>query len=254
MRPFARKHQPSEPNSNGKSHPDSVTVSGRTLPLTVREHANARRLTLRIAPNGRALSITAPPGMPSGEVDAFLRRQQGWLTTRLAVYPETPGLFDGGTIALRGVEHRIARTGTVRGRTEAKSGVGGAVLSVGGLPEHLGRRIADFLKREARADLGEHVARHTEASGTRTAAIRIKDTKSRWGSCTSGGVLSFSWRIVMAPPMVIDYLAAHEVAHLREMNHGPRFWRLCEDLCPETPDAKAWLKTNGTRLQAIDFA
>jgi predicted metal-dependent hydrolase len=97
------------------------------------------------------------------------------------------------------------------------------------------------------------VARHCEAAGRRAKAIRFRDTTSRWGSCTSDGVLSFSWRIMMAPTPVINYLVAHEVAHLREMNHGPKFWKLCEELCPDTERCKAWLKRNGGALQAIVF-
>ena len=89
--------------------------------------------------------------------------------------------------------------------------------------------------------------------GRKAKAIRFKDTSSRWGSCTADGSLSFSWRIMMAPPPVIDYLVAHEVAHLREMNHGPRFWKLCKELCTDTERCKAWLKRNGSALQAISF-
>ncbi len=81
----------------------------------------------------------------------------------------------------------------------------------------------------------------------------MKDTRSRWGSCSYEGNLSFSWRIVMAPPLVIDYLAAHEVAHLKEMNHGPDFWALCRKLCPQMDEAKGWLKRHGSMLHAIDF-
>ncbi len=97
------------------------------------------------------------------------------------------------------------------------------------------------------------VARHTATVGRKAKAIRFRDTTSRWGSCTSDGTLSFSWRIMMAPPAVIDYLVAHEVAHLKEMNHGPDFWKLCGQLCPDTERCKAWLKRNGGALQAIRF-
>ncbi len=112
---------------------------------------------------------------------------------------------------------------------------------------HLPRRLADFLKREAKRDIEALVAKHTTTVGRRAKAIRYRDTVSRWGSCTSDGVLSFSWRIMMAPPAVIDYLVAHEVAHLKEMNHGPKFWKLCGELCPTTERCKAWLKRNGKR-------
>jgi len=130
---------------------------------------------------------------------------------------------------------------------------GQPALVISGDTRHLPRRLADFLKREAKREIEPLVARHTAHVGRRAKSIRYKDTSSRWGSCTSDGVLSFSWRIMMAPPPVINYLVAHEVAHLKEMNHGPRFWNLCETLCPDTERCKAWLKRNGTALQAIRF-
>ncbi|MCY1309040.1 hypothetical protein D9M70_590950 [compost metagenome] len=97
------------------------------------------------------------------------------------------------------------------------------------------------------------MAIYTGRIGRRAKSLSLKDTRSRWGSCSADGALSFSWRIVMAPPKVIAYLAAHEVAHLQEMNHGPDFWTLCGRLCPDTEDAKRWLRRNGTMLHAIDF-
>lgn len=243
------------PAKNAPRHaPRDVAVSGRTLPLEVREHSRATRMTLRIEPGGRALSLTVPRGLPAREIDDFMDRQQGWLMTRLARYPADGRVREGGTIPLRGIEHRVLGTGTARGLTEVRLTGKSPVLMVGGLPEHLGRRVADFLKKEARRDLDEAVGRHSASIGVRAAAVRLKDTKSRWGSCTSDRVLSFSWRIVMAPPIVLDYLAAHEVAHLKEMNHGPRFWRLCEELCPEMDAGKRWLKQHGGRLQAVDFS
>lgn len=247
-----RKSRPKAPPSRRAER--HVAVSGRSLPLEIREHAQATRITLRIAPGGGSLKLTVPRGLPKREIDAFLERQQGWLMTRLATYPAERGLSEGGTIMLRGVEHRIMRGGSMRGLTEAKLVGGAPVIVVGGLPEHLGRRLADFLKREARRDLESAVRRHTARINRRATALRFRDTKSRWGSCTSDGVLSFCWRIVMAPPEVIDYLAAHEVAHLKEMNHGPRFWALCEELCPGMAGAKAWLKRHGSQLQAVDFS
>ena len=212
-------------------------------------------MTLRIEPGGQALKLTVPRGLPPREIDDFIRRQHGWLMTRLARYPADCRVREGGKMpaARRRAPDRCAPAAFAASPETRMIGET-PVLVVGGLPEHLGRRVADFLKREARGDLEEAVRRHTARIGIRAAAIRFKDTKSRWGSCTSDGVLSFSWRIVMAPPAVIDYLAAHEVAHLKEMNHGPRFWRLCEELCPDMDEAKRWLKQHGGRLQAVDFS
>ena len=126
-----------------------------------------------------------------------------------------------------------------------------ASLVVAGDAAHLRRRVIDFLKREARRDLEPRILHHASALGVTVKAIRLRDQTSRWGSCTGSGHLSFSWRLVMAPPYVLDYLAAHEVAHLREMNHSRRFWRLVEALCPQTRQARAWLNAEGAKLHAI---
>ncbi|MDX0317441.1 M48 family metallopeptidase [Sinorhizobium meliloti] len=230
-----------------------IEVAGKVLPLTIRQNARATRMTLRIEPGGRALKLTVPEGLPEREVSAFLIRHQGWLMTKLARFSGESELEEGGTILVRGVAHRIERTGRLRGLTEALVIDDEAVLRVGGAEEHLRRRIADYLKKEARSELERLVAVYAGRTGRRARSLSLKDTRSRWGSCSAEGDLSFSWRIAMAPPKVIAYLAAHEVAHLQEMNHGPRFWALCESLCPETKDAKHWLKRNGTMLHAIDF-
>ena len=245
-RRVARK--PSKPETR------TLDVAGRPMPLTIRQHERATRITLRIEPGGRALKMTIPQGLAAREVNAFLDRHQGWLLTKLAKFPHETTLKDGGEILLRGVRHRIHHTGSLRGLTEALEVDGRSTLRVSGLPEHTGRRIAAYLKKEARADLERLVARHARSIRASVASISMKDTRSRWGSCSCEGNLSFSWRIVMAPPMVIDYLAAHEVAHLKEMNHGPHFWALCGRLCPDMEAAKTWLKRHGSELHAIDFA
>jgi predicted metal-dependent hydrolase len=227
-------------------------VAGRTLPLRVVENTRARRLTLRIDAGG-SLRITVPPGIAPGEVDRFLDRHTGWIAERIAKLPERPQVRPGIKIPIRGKPHRIVHEPGGRGSAETGTEDGEPVLIVHGDRRHLPRRVADFLKREAKRDIEALVARHTATVGRRAKAVRFKDTTSRWGSCTSDGTLAFSWRIMMAPPMVIDYLVAHEVAHLKEMNHGPSFWKLCRELCPETDRCKAWLKRNGNALQAIGF-
>lgn len=228
-------------------------VAGRELPLKVVENDRARRLTLRIAPGGTGLRVTVPPGLAPREIDRFLERHQNWLEERLKTLPEQALVRPGIKIPLRGMPHLIVHEPGRRGTVACSTFEGVPALIVNGDRRHLPRRIADFLKREARQDIEMLVARHTAAVGRSAKAIRYRDTRSRWGSCTSDGTLSFSWRIMMAPPAVINYLVAHEVAHLKEMNHGPRFWALCRELCPDTDRCKAWLKRNGTALQAIQF-
>ena len=107
---------------------------------------------------------------------------------------------------------------------------------------------ADFLQREAQSDLEAASRRAAERIGSRSSASSVRDQSSRWGSCSTTGVLSFSWRLILAPPFVLEYLAAHEVAHLVEMNHSPRFWRLVNRLCPDAHRAKVWLDVHGTDL------
>lgn len=228
-------------------------VGGRTLPLRIVENARARRLTLRIDAGGQGLRVTVPPGIPAREVDRFIDRHQGWLEARIAKVPDRPQVRPGVKIPVRGVPHLIVHEADKRGSVTVAEVDGAPALIVHGERTHLARRVADFLKREAKKDIEALVAKHTAAVGRKAKAIRFKDTTSRWGSCTSDGSLSFSWRIMMARPTVIDYLVAHEVAHLKEMNHGPKFWALCRELCPRTDEARAWLKKNGAALQAIQF-
>jgi predicted metal-dependent hydrolase len=228
-------------------------VAGRSLPLRIVENDRATRLTLRIAAGGKGLRITVPPGISQREVDRFLERHTGWLEQRLSKLPDQPQVRPGIKVPVRGVPHLIIHEPGKRGMAEAARSEDGPVLIVHGDRRFLPRRVADFLKREARREIEDLVAKHTAAVGRRAKSVRFKDTTSRWGSCTSDGSLSFSWRIAMAPGTVIDYLVAHEVAHLIEMNHGPKFWKLCRELCPRTDEAKAWLKRNGSALQAIGF-
>lgn len=238
-----------KPQATG--HVDCLTVAGRQVDLAIIEHPRATRLTLRIRPDG-GLRVTVPLGTHPSQIDRFLARQNGWLEEKLANVPDKPQVRAGIRLPILGVNHTIVhRPG--RGVTEARPGDGGPELIVRGDPVHLPRRVADHLKKSARAHMAPLIARHTAAIGQPAKSVSYRDTTSRWGSCSSAGNLSFCWRIVMAPPTVVDYLVAHEVAHLRHMNHGRAFWALCEELCPQTPQAKAWLKRNGSKLQAIRF-
>jgi predicted metal-dependent hydrolase len=240
------------PNQVSQRH---VEVAGRQVPITVTENRRATRITLRIEPGGRALKLTIPYGLHHQRVDEFLERHQGWLEQRFSKISAPNHLSDGAMLPVRGVPHRIKHTGKLRGLTKLdRDETGAPIISVSGLPELTAKKLLRFLKDEARADLERLVAYHASFVKKPVKSITLKDTRSRWGSCSHEGNLSFSWRIVMAPESVIDYLAAHEVAHLDQMNHGPNFWALCHRLCPHTEEAKAWLKTHGSSLHAIDFS
>jgi predicted metal-dependent hydrolase len=239
--------------ANDRPQDRFIDVGDRSLPLKIRPHARAKRITLRIDPGGRGLSLTIPQKLPEHEINEFLEKYHGWILTKLAKFPKDDELIEGGYIKIRGQDHLIERTGKIRGITETVQLDGEFILRVSGDVPHLKRRISDFLKSEARKDLEKSTHYHAEKIGRSFKSISLRDTKSRWGSCSSDGSLSYSWRIIMAPPFVLDYLAAHEVSHLVEMNHEPQFWQLCENLCPHTQDAKKWLKKNGSLLHAINF-
>jgi len=125
------------------------------------------------------------------------------------------------------------------------------VIHVPGAPHHMRRRLVDWLKAEAAHDLDVASTKYAIAMSARFRKLNVRDQKSRWGSCSSDGVLSYSWRLILAPSFVLDYVAAHEVAHLREMNHSMRFWRLVLTHCPDSRNAKVWLKLYGNRLHAL---
>lgn len=228
-----------------------LELDGRRAAVRLKRDTRARRLTLRIPVASEPPVLTVPARTRRDAVDAFLAAHRGWLAARLADRPDPVPFREGAVVPLRGVEHRIVRDGALRGRTRPAVEEGEPVLVVGGAPEHTGRRVRDFLRAEATADLEAAVRRHADALGTRPTSIRVRDTVSRWGSCSADGALSFSWRLVMAPPAVLDYLAAHEVAHLVEMNHSPAYWRVVDRLFPAHRAARAWLKREGARLHAI---
>ena len=227
-----------------------VEIAGRDVVVAVRRNARAKRLILRVdhVAGHPVLTLPARTGLTQGE--RFLANHAGWLEQQLrGVAPTTP-LTDGSVFPLRGEPCRI-RHGGGRGLVVLEANGGMPCLSVPGDPEFLQRRAIEWLKREAKRDLEVAVARHARSIARTPAGVRIADPKSRWGSCSPDAILTFSWRLVLAPPWVLDYLAAHEVAHLKEMNHGPRFWSLVERLYPGHAAARDWLNREGVALSAI---
>ncbi len=230
--------------------PEAITVAlaGGEQRIELRRNANARRYILRLPATGGDPVLTVPAKGTLATARDFAERQRDWLAAQLERRPDAVAFAAGGLVPLRGEPHRIAAAGGLRGLVRVGEQAGEAVLHVPGAEEHLARRLTDWLKREARQDLSRAVELHADALGHRHAGITLRDTRSRWGSCTSDGRLSFSWRLVLAPPFILDYVAAHEVAHLAEMNHGPQFWALCRRLAPRTEEARGWLRREGGRL------
>jgi len=217
--------------------------------IRLRRHRRARRYTLRIHPSDREAILTIPPRGTIAEAKDFAQRHGGWIAARLGRLPKAAPFLPGTVVPLRGVPHRIVHRAGERGTvwTETRDS-GEKILCVAGAIEHIERRVHDFLKREARRELQKAAQDYADTLSVKVKRLSIRDQSSRWGSCTSAGSLSFSWRLILAPPMVLDYLAAHEVAHLVEMNHSPRFWRIVARICPSLERAKKWLDTCGNDL------
>jgi predicted metal-dependent hydrolase len=214
------------------------------LPLTIRRKAGVKRLTLRLSRNGDEIVVTAPRRAPVGEIQRFVDRHQDWVAKRVQALPGRTEFTLGETIPYRGIPHRLEISGKLRGQIEVHEGE----LCFPCLPEHLPRRVRTWLAAQAKAALTAAVAEKAALLGRPMPPLTIRDTKSRWGSCSHQGALSFSWRLILAPPAVLTYVAAHEVAHLAQMNHSPAYWEVCRRLDPNTDAARKWLKQHGAGL------
>lgn len=224
-------------------HP-AVVIDGRSLPVTIKTSAASRRISLRVDAMTDAIIVVMPTGFPVRDALRFVHDKTDWIRARLGALPPRVPFAPGAEIPLLGVPHRIVAAPQARRGVWAEDGC----IHVSGLPEHLPRRVGDFLKRRAKEEIGPRALAYARRLDRRIAALAVRDTRSRWGSCTSGGALSFSWRLVLAPETVLDYVVAHEVAHMVELNHSARFWNLVTDLMPDNARARHWLKQHGTTL------
>ena len=233
------------------SEPQAIEiVFDRSIYLVLlRRHRQARRYTLRIQAATREVVLTIPPRGTLKEAREFAQKHGGWIAARFGRLPEAAPFAHGLVVPLRGVPHRIAHRRGVRGTVWTETDANGErLLCVAGNAPHIDRRIGDFLRREAKRDVDAASLRFANHLGVSVKRVAVRDQSSRWGSCSTTGVLSFSWRLILAPGHVLNYLAAHEVAHLVEMNHSARFWRLVQRLCPDHERAKVWLDVHGTDL------
>lgn len=220
-----------------------LTIGG--VPVELRRSARARRLSLRVSRlDGRA-RITAPVRCGRDAILSFLDAHGEWLTDMVERMPDPIPLAAGATALYRGRPMQLAAAPGERG--VSVDWTGGAIR-VGGASEMVGSKVAVWLRERARETLRARTLVHSEALGVTFSSITIRDTRSRWGSCSSSGALSYSWRLIMAPDDVLDYVAAHEVAHLREMNHSSRFWALVETLKPDWRQHRKWLRDHGADL------
>lgn len=227
------------------SRRELLRIDGRSVEVTMRLNPRARRLIVKVHPSTGEVTVVAPSRISLNRALDFARGEAPWIARQLARVPEQVLLVAGARIPFRGVECSILRA--ERGRAPVWQDADGH-LRVSGRAEHVPRRVLDFLKREARKSLEARSLEFASRLGTRPRHVTVRDTASRWGSCSANKSISYSWRLILAPDFVLDYVVAHETAHLLEMNHGPRFWRLVRSLTPEIATAQSWLKENGVAL------
>ncbi|MDZ4094467.1 MAG: SprT family zinc-dependent metalloprotease [Paracoccaceae bacterium] len=216
--------------------------------ITLRRSAGARRFSLRVSRLDGRVTLSVPLRARETEAMAFARDQEGWIRRVLAGMPRLVGVEFGTCLPYEG-RMRLLVPGVGRAvRLENDS------LLVPGDPAQVAARVAAFLKVRARDRLAAASDHYARLLGRPYHSLTLRDTRSRWGSCTADGGLMYSWRLVMAPPEVLDYVVAHEVAHLEQMNHSPAFWAVVARLCPGHHAPRLWLRTEGQALHGFRFA
>ena len=225
-----------------------VAHDGEIYRIAINRSTRSRRFTLRVRSASRDVLLTMPARASLKSAREFAERHAAWIGVRLKRLPRPVAFEHLAKTPLRGVDHTIVHRPGARGVVWIEAGERGPLLCVAGERPHVARRVGDFLKREAVKDIEAAVVRHARTIGVRPSRISVRDTVSRWGSCSAGGRLSFSWRLILAPPYVLDYLAAHEVAHMVHMNHSPKFWAVVGRASPDVKRAEAWLKAHGSSL------
>lgn len=215
--------------------------------LIVRRSARARRISLRVSSLDGRVTLTIPPGVSEGQAIAFAREKETWLRTHLAKREADVTVGIGAKLPVEGVLRNVVRA------TDKNIHLTSGEVHVPGETGRVGIRLAAWLKHLARDRLIDASDRHAAQLGVPFDRISLRDTRSRWGSCSAAGRLMYSWRLVLAPPEVLDYVAAHEVAHLVEMNHSSAFWSIVEDLKPDYNIHRRWLREEGAALHRYRF-
>ncbi|MEI9930750.1 MAG: SprT family zinc-dependent metalloprotease [Rhizomicrobium sp.] len=226
------------------ARPALLKIDGRAVEVSIRLNPRARRLIVKVHPTTGEVTVTAPSQRALEKALVFAQGQSDWIARQLAHVPAPITLGAGSIVPFKGGDHVVREAKSGRGTVWAD----GHALYVTGGREHHPRRIVDFLKKEARKELETRSLEFGGRLGVHHTRITVRDTASRWGSCSVRRALSYSWRLILAPEFVLDYVVAHEVAHMREMNHGPLFWRLVKELVSDPRKAQNWLRDNGAAL------
>ena len=223
---------------------------GRTVEVLLRRTRAARRISLRVSKIDGRTTLSFPPGVSARELERFLARHRDWLLESAGAATDRHPVRAGGLLPVEGVMRRI--------ESEPGPGTGPVRLELGrlvvpGAAECAAARLRGYLRTLARDVISGEIDTFSGRSGRRPGRLAIRDTRSRWGSCSARGDLMFSWRLIMAPPTVRRYVVAHEVAHLTHLNHSRAFWDHVEWLMPGHAEWRSWLRRNGPGLHRYRF-
>ncbi|MCF4167435.1 M48 family metallopeptidase [Zavarzinia compransoris] len=225
-----------------------LNIGGRAVPLELRKSARARRLLLRVDQRREVVVLTLPERVSRREGLRFAEGNARWVADRLASLPPRIPFTADAVVPLLGRPHRLHHIPPGTTRRRGAAWVEGETINITGDPAHFPRRTLDFLRGRARAEIGQRAERFAGQTEKEIRGLVLRDPTSRWGSCSPRGELSFSWRLIMAPAFVLDYVVAHEVAHLSVFSHAPRFWTLVGQLVPRVDEARQWLRREGAGL------
>lgn len=234
-----------------------INIGAISAPLVARVNRRAKKLIVKVDPVTGEILVTAPSKRTLPDAIAFAHERADWIAGQMKNAVRARPFVPDAVIPYGGVDHVIVQCGGPRApvRVCGIAGDDGAApdrpaIRVGGAAEHVNRRLTDWLKKQARQRLIERTDDYSARLGRKRGPVRVRDMRTRWGSCTADGAMSFSWRLILTPPEILDYVAAHECAHLVHMDHSPAFWSLLATLDVDARAAAAWFREQGQILFA----
>lgn len=238
--------------SDAKGGDPIVDIEGEAVPVRIRRNPRAKRISMRADAVKREIRITMPSYAPTKAAMDFVAQKRNWIALRLHSAPAVSPLRAGETVAFEGEPHRIMWSEIATRTVKLVEGIEGRELHLGGPAEMVEARILRWLKTQARSIFTDEIAHYCRLAGEMPPTLSLGDPRSRWGSCSSRGTISLSWRLVMAPAYVRRSVIAHEVAHMRHMDHSPSFYAWLDELFEgDRKAADRWLKMHGTALQRV---
>lgn len=214
--------------------------------VRIRPSSRARRITLRVSSLDGTATLTVPRSASQASALRFLDSHADWIERARAKVAAPVEVVAGAVLPIEGIERVVEQVTARSTRIDADR-----IMVPTGRP--VGPSVQGALKVLARERIAARLDHHSAQLGKAVSRLTLRDTRGRWGSCTEAGAVMLSWRLILAPVQVLDYVVAHEAAHLIEMNHSQSFWTLVEQLCPEHNRHRAWLKTHGPALHRYRF-